>query len=306
MNAGTDSDRTARLLATELGALRREAPLAPYCAYGVGGPAELLVEARSTAELERAVVAARELSVPLTVLGQATNVLVADAGVRGLVVLARNAEVRLDGERLTAGAGAIVPELVTQLAEQSLGGLEFAGNIPGSVGGAVVGNAGAYGAAVADVLVAARLLVDGHARAFSAQELRMGYRTTALKRRELDAVVLDATFALHGGERGPLLAQIARDAELRRSKHPLEYASCGSYFKNPSRDVAAAALIERCGLKGFAMGHASVSVKHANFLIATAGCRADEIRALAVEVKRRVLETTGVALEEEAVHLGFG
>ena len=133
----------------------------------------------------------------------------------------------------------------------------------------------------------------------------MEYRTTALKRGELDGVVLAATFALHGGERGKLLAEIARDAELRRSKHPLEYASCGSYFKNPSRETPAAALIERAGLKGFALGGASVSVKHANFLVAAPGCRADEIRALAVEVKRRVFETTGVRLQEEVVHLGF-
>jgi UDP-N-acetylmuramate dehydrogenase len=305
MSVSTDNDPVSAALTAELPALQREAPLAPLCAYGVGGPAEYLYTARSQGELERAVSAAHELGVPLTVLGQATNVLIADAGLRGLVVLTRNEAATLDGELLTVGAGAVVPELVTGLAEEGLGGLEFAGNIPGSVGGAVVGNAGAYGRDVAGALVAASVLVGGAVRSLGAAQLGMAYRTTALKRRELDGVVLAATFALHGGERGKLLAEIARDAELRRSKHPLEYASCGSYFKNPSRETPAAALIERAGLKGFALGGASVSVKHANFLVAAPGCRADEIRALAVEVKRRVFETTGVRLQEEVVHLGF-
>ena len=299
------ADRVAAALAAALPSLERDVPLAPLCAYGVGGPAEYLFAARSQAQLERAVALARELRLPLTVLGQATNVLIADAGLRGLVVLVRNAETHLEGELLTVGAGAVVPELVTGLAEQGLGGLEFAGNIPGSVGGAVVGNAGAYGRDVAGALVTASLLVAGEVRSYDAGELGMGYRTTALKRGELDAVVLAATFALHGGERGKLLAEIARDAELRRSKHPLEYASCGSYFKNPSSETPAAALIERAGLKGFALGGASVSSKHANFLVAAPGCRADEIRALAGEVKRRVFEVTGVQLEAEVLHLGF-
>jgi len=304
-NAAADNNRAAAALAAALPSLERDVPLAPLCAYGVGGPAEYLFAARSQAQLERAVALAQELSLPLTVLGQATNVLIADAGLRGLVVLTRNAETHLEGELLTVGAGAVVPELVTGLAERGLGGLEFAGNIPGSVGGAVVGNAGAYGRDVAGVLVTASVLVDGEVRSYGSTELGMGYRTTALKRGELDAVVLAATFALHGGERGKLLAEIARDAELRRSKHPLEYASCGSYFKNPSSETPAAALIERAGLKGFALGGASVSSKHANFLVAAPGCRAAEIRALAGEVKRRVFEVTGVQLEEEVLQLGF-
>lgn len=300
-----DKNQTAAALAAALPGLQRGVPLAPLCAYGVGGPAEYLFAARSPAQLERAVAVARELRLPLTVLGQATNVLIADAGLPGLVVLARNADAHLDGELLTVGAGAIMPNLVTDLAERSLGGLEFAGNIPGSVGGAIVGNAGAYGRDIATALVTARLLVDGQLRDFNTSALGMAYRTTALKRGELDGVVIAATFALHGGERSKLLAEIAADADLRRRKHPLEYASCGSYFKNPSRETTAAALIERAGLKGFALGGASVSVKHANFLVAAPGCRADEILALATEVKRRVFAISGVRLQEEVVHLGF-
>ena len=301
-------------LRRELPGLREAVPLAPYCAYGVGGPAEWLFEACATAELARAVTLGRQLGVPVTVLGQATNVLVGDTGVPGLVVLARDEESSLDGELLTVGAGMVLSKLVTGLAERGLGGLEFAGNIPGSVGGAVVGNAGAYGRAVADALVTADVLVGGQIWSMTAADLDLGYRTSALKRRAAGApqrpdlagaVVLRATFVLRPGSRTALLEEIARDAERRRTKHPLEYASCGSYFKNPSPQRPAARLIEEAGLKGLRVGRAEVSGRHANFLVALDGARAADILALAAEVQRRVHDTFGVALEEEVVRLGM-
>jgi UDP-N-acetylmuramate dehydrogenase len=295
---------TLDILTTELPGVRREAPLAPQCAYGVGGPAEYLFAARSSDELVRAASLGPELDLRVTVLGQATNVLVADAGLRGLVILARNDGQTLDGELVTAGAGAVLPDMVTGLAERGLAGLEFAGNIPGSVGGAVVGNAGAYGSSVSDALVSAQLLIEGRVIALTPDQLDLGYRTSALKQ-GMQAVVVEATFALHGGERNALLDQIAHDAELRRSAHPLEYASCGSFFKNPSRERPAAALIEQAGLKGLRVGHATVSRTHANFLVAQPGATAADLLALAAEVKRRVLTASGVPLEEEVVLLGF-
>jgi len=295
---------THDVLTTELPGLGTQVPLAPHCAYGVGGPAEYLFAARSSDELVRAATLGRELELPVTVLGQATNVLVADAGLRGLVILTRNDEQTLDGELVTAGAGAVLPDMVTGLAERGLAGLEFAGNIPGSVGGAVVGNAGAYGSSVGDALVSAQLLIEGRVIARTPDQLDLGYRTSALKQ-GMQAVVVEATFALHGGERNALLDQIARDAERRRSAHPLEYASCGSFFKNPSRERPAAALIEQAGLKGLRVGRATVSRAHANFLVAQPGATAADLLALAAEVKRRVLEAYGERLEEEVVLLGF-
>jgi UDP-N-acetylmuramate dehydrogenase len=291
--------------------LRRELPgleeavrLAPLCTYGVGGPAEYLYRATTTDALVHAVAVARDLAVPLTVLGRMTNVLVADAGLPGLVVLARNETQQLDGEVLTVGAGAELPAVVAGLAEDGLAGLEYAGNIPGSVGGAVVGNAGAYGRSVSDVLATTRLLEGGRVRDAGPEELEFGYRTSALKSRR-DVVVLEATFALTRGERSALLGEIARDAELRRIKHPLEYGSCGSYFKNPSRELPAAKLIEEAALKGLTVGRAQVSTKHANFLVALPGARATDVLALSAEVKRRVREQSGVELVEEVRRLGF-
>ena len=292
------------MLRRELDGLEAAVPLAPLCAYGVGGPAEYLYRATSTGALAHAVKTARRAGVPFTVLGRATNVLVADAGLPGLTVLARNEAFTIDGERIEVEAGAELPGLVTDLAERGLAGLEFAGNIPGSVGGAVVGNAGAYGRAVSDVLVSVHLLDGVTEHVKEPAELEFRYRTSLFKQLP-ELTVLSAVFRLARGERSALLAEIAWDAELRRSKHPLEYASCGSFFKNPSRELPAARLIEDAGLKGFRLGGACVSDKHANFLVALAGASAADIVALATEVKRRVREQSGHELVEEVRRLGF-
>jgi UDP-N-acetylmuramate dehydrogenase len=194
--------------------------------------------------------------------------------------------------------------LVSEMAGRGLAGLEFAGNIPGSVGGAVVGNAGAYGRAVGDVLVSVHLLDGVTEHVKPPEDLDFGYRTSLFKQLP-ELTVLSATFSLRHGSTDELQAEIARDAALRRSKHPLEYASCGSYFKNPSRELPAARLIEDAGLKGFALGCARVSDKHANFLVALPGATAADIVALADEVKRRVREHSGHELIEEVRRLGF-
>ncbi|MFA4964782.1 MAG: UDP-N-acetylmuramate dehydrogenase [Thermoleophilia bacterium] len=302
MDAGDTQIRET--LRRELPGLEEAVPLAPLCAYGVGGPAEYLFRALTTGTLVHAVLTARELGLPVTVLGRCTNVLVGDAGIAGLVVLARADGATLDEELLRVEAGAELPGLISDLAGQGLAGLEFAANIPGSVGGAVVGNAGAYGSSVSDALVDVHVLEEGKEHVVEPARLDFGYRTSLLKLRP-DIVVLSASFLLRRGRRDELLSQIARDAELRRRKHPLECASCGSFFKNPSRELPAARLIEDAGLKGLAVGRARVSAKHANFLIAEPGATAADIVELAAEVRRRVREQSGYELVEEVRRLGF-
>jgi len=291
-------------LRRELPGLEEAVPLASFTAYGVGGPAEFLVRAGTTGVLVHAVLTARELGQPVTVLGRCTNVLVGDTGVRGLTVLARNGGTTLHGHVLRAEAGVDLPDLVADVAGQGLAGLTFAANIPGSVGGAVVGNAGAYGESVSDSLIEVHLLEEGKEHVVPPDRLDFGYRTSLLKSRP-DIVVLSAAFQLRHGHRDELLRRISDDAALRRSKHPLEYASCGSYFKNPSREVPAARLIEDAGLKGLRVGRAHVSEKHANFLVAEPGATAADITTLAAEVARRVKETSGYELREEVRRLGF-
>ena len=294
---------TADILRRELPGLEEAVPLAPLCTYGVGGPAEFLFTATTTNALVHAVRTARRNGVPLTVLGRATNVLVGDAGLPGLTVLVRATAHTLDDDVLHVEAGAELPALVAELAERGLGGLEFAGNIPGSVGGAVVGNAGAYGQAVSDVLVAVHFMDGLTEHIKGPEELEFGYRTSLFKQLP-DLIVLSATFRLHRAPVDDLQAELAADAALRRSKHPLEYASCGSYFKNPSRELPAARLIEDAGLKGLTVGLARVSEKHANFLVALPGATAADIEALAGEVRRRVRDHSGYELVEEVRRLG--
>jgi UDP-N-acetylmuramate dehydrogenase len=297
-------DDVRETLRRELPGLEEAVPLAPLCAYRVGGPAQFLYAAHDTNALAFAVRLAREVELPLTILGRATNVLVGDDGLPGLVVLARNERQAIDGDVLRVEAGAELPGLVAGLTARGFAGLEFAGNIPGSVGGAVVGNAGAYGRAVSDALVEVQVLDGRGERRATPDELAFGYRTSLFKSRP-DLVVLAATFSLAHGEPDALRAEIARDAEVRRSKHPTEYGSCGSYFKNPSRELPAARLIDEAGLKGLTLGRARVSEKHANFLVALEGATAADILALAVEVKRRVRENSGHELEEEVRLLGM-
>lgn len=342
---GNDHRDTLRRLRRELPGVEEAVPLAPLCAYGVGGPAEFLVEARTDEALVRALSVGSGMGLPICVLGQATNVLIGDGGVPGLLVLARNDAWSVEDDVLTAGAGTVLAGMIVDLAECGLGGLEFAGNIPGSVGGAVVGNAGAYGRCVADALIDVDLAThEGRVTRVPPATLDLGYRTSAIKRallrggaagvagpdtaaapdpsspatesralrsRQAEAgaaaaggVVVGARFRLTPGARGTLLEEIARDAELRRSKHPLEYASCGSYFKNPSPQRPAAQLIQEAGLKGLTVGRARVSERHANFLVALEGATAVDLRDLATEVKRLVKGAHGVDLEEEVVHLG--
>lgn len=299
-----DRQEVREVLRRELPGLEEAVPLAPLTAYGVGGPAELLVRAVTTGVLVHAVLTARELGLAVTVLGRCTNVLVGDAGLPGLTVLARNAASTLDGDVLRAEAGVELPALVGDLAARGFAGLTFAGNIPGSVGGAVVGNAGAYGESVSDALLDVHLLEEGKEHLVSPESLDFGYRTSLLKSRS-DIVVLSASFRVERSRSDELLRRIADDAALRRRKHPLEYASCGSYFKNPSRELPAARLIEDAGLKGLRVGRAHVSEKHANFLVAEPGATADDIVTLAGEVVRRVRETSGYELTEEVRRLGF-
>jgi UDP-N-acetylmuramate dehydrogenase len=295
---------SADILRRELDGLEEAVPLAPYSAYRVGGPAEFLYRAATTGQLVHAVRTARQLAVTLTILGRGTNVLIGDAGLEGLTILVRSSSYTIDGTLLRVEAGVELPTLVAELAARGYAGLEFAGNIPGSLGGAVVGNAGAYGRCVSDCLTEVHFLDGPTEHAKEPAELEFAYRSSIFKRFP-ELVVLSAAFRLTRADPAALLAEVAADAELRRSKHPLDQGSCGSYFKNPSRELPAARLIEAAGLKGLTIGRAQVSEKHANFLVGLPGATAAEIAALAAEVVRRVREHSGYELAEEVRRLGI-
>ena len=291
-------------LASALGdGVRRNEPLARHTSARIGGPADLLVEVRSAGELARVVRLARSHGVPWCILGGGSNVLVADAGVRGLVILNRARQVHFPAEGwVRAESGASLSPLARQCIARGWAGLEWAVNVPGTVGGAVVGNAGAFGGDVAGVLHSVALLEsDGRIRQWPAAALEYGYRTSRLKG-DGDRVVLVATFRLQPADRSALEAFAEQVSRRRKASQP-PGASMGSIFKNPPGDYAGR-LIEAAGLKGMQVGEAQISPHHANFFINRGAARAADVKALIDLARQRVEEQFGVRLELEIELVG--
>ena len=296
-------------LARALGArARRDEPLAAYTTMRVGGPADLLVICRTVEEVVEAVEMARAHDVPFLVLGDGSNVLVADAGVRGLVVINRADRVRIEEDGTAwAEAGASMAALARETARRGWAGLEWAAGLPGTVGGAVVGNAGAFGGDVASVLRSATVLEpDGTVVERPAEWFEFGYRASRLKgtggREQGDRVVLAATFGLQRGDPETSQARVAEILRERRARQP-GGATMGSTFKNPPGDYAGR-LIEAAGLKGYRLGGVRVSELHANFLINTGGATAAEVWALIQHIRAEVERRFGVWLELEVERVG--
>jgi UDP-N-acetylmuramate dehydrogenase len=278
----------------------------------VGGPADLLLVAESIPEVLRAIELARRYGIAWWALGGGCNVLIADQGLRGLVIVNRADEISFKAQRVRADAGARLAVLAQQTVDRSLAGLEWAAGLPGTVGGGVVGNAGAFGGDIAQVLHSARIVEqrgDVVERANPWFEFR--YRGSRVKQeircaRELgrgQCVVLVATFELEQGDAETLRARANELLTLRRSKHPAA-ATMGSTFKNPM-DNYAGRLIELAGLKGCRIGGAKISEQHANFLINEGNATATEVLSLIEHTQAEVERQFGVALELEIELLGW-
>lgn len=290
--------------------VRRGEVLSEHCSFRTGGPADLFIEVASEEELEKTMELLGESGTETFLLGRGTNLLIGDGGYRGAVVTmcgpsaARSAlgEVMIRGRQLTAGAGASLLKIAMAAKDAGLAGFEFAAGIPGSLGGAVMMNAGAYGGEMKNVVQSVRILRPGKGiRQYAAQEMEFGYRTSLLKRES--GIVLSAEIELEPGDSRAIADQITQLAQKRRDKQPLEYASAGSTFKRPE-GYFAGKLIQDAGLRGFAIGDAQVSEKHAGFVINRGSASAAQIRRLIEEVQRIVLEDSGVQLEREVIFLG--
>ncbi len=287
--------------------LREGVPLAPYTSARVGGPADYLLLARSATELEGVCRALWALGMDFRMLGGGSNVLVADAGVRGVVVLnqAKDAEFVTGGEgaSVTAESGASFGSVARRAVEQGLGGLEWAATIPGTVGGAIVGNAGAFGGEVSQALKVADILQRPDRREpWLAERFEFGYRSSWLKRNPGEAVVLSGTFALQAETREAVRERVAEFATRRQETQP-SGASWGSMFKNPPGDHAGR-LIEAAGLKGTHQGAAEISSRHANFFINHGGATAADVWTLIEKARDEVRRQSGVELELEIERLG--
>ena len=274
-----------------------------YTTLRLGGPADWLITPGSARELLQILAEARENRIPVTVIGQGSNLLVLDGGIRGAVIrMARGMrDCFVRGNLLVADAGTMLHAAASMAAEKGLTGLEFASGIPGTVGGGVIMNAGAYGGEMSQtVLEAVVMHRDGTMQTIPAEELQFGYRHSALQGSE--DIVCHVTFRLENGDRDGILARMKDLNRQRAEKQPLDVPSAGSTFKRPE-GAFAAALIDQCGLKGYAVGGARVSTKHAGFLVNTGDSAADYLN-LVQTVQRIVEERTGIRLEPEIRILG--
>lgn len=286
---------------------RRNEPLARHTTFRVGGPADWFVRAETHGDLVQVVRQGRRLNLSIFILGNGSNVLVADAGIRGLVIenLTRKIEQHHDGEQLTviADSGASLPGLANRLARQGWSGLEWAIGVPSTVGAAVVGNAGAHGSMIGDMLIRAELLDrQDQIRWWDKSQLEYEYRASLLKKHPGDYVVLRAEFELRQDDPANCIARMNRYTEHRRRTQPTE-PSVGSMFKNPPGDFAGR-LIEVAGLKGERVGQVQVSPVHANFFVNRGGATANDVAQLIERVRKRVTEKFGVELELEIELVG--
>ena len=287
-------------------AVRLQEPMSAHTTFRIGGPADYFVEAGSESVLKELLLLCRETETPFFILGNGSNLLVSDEGYRGVMISLRGFdEISFrEGENtevgktiMTAGSGVLLSKAAMQAAERGLTGFEFAGGIPGTLGGAVTMNAGAYGGEIRDVILSARVMTKaGDVRELSAGELDLSYRHSIIQ--EKDLIVLSADFAFAHGDEEQIKEQMRQLNTQRREKQPLEYGSAGSTFKRPE-GYFAGKLIQDAGLKGYRSGDVMVSEKHSGFVVNVGkGTCGDAMRVIE-HVQRTVYEQFGVELELE-------
>lgn len=285
-------------------AVLEDAPMKHYTTMRVGGPADILLDAASEEEVITAVAICRQAGAPYWVMGNGSNLIVGDKGIRALVIHIgkRMAAVYAEGDTLFAQAGASMMQTVRAAHTLGLTGLEFAGGIPGTVGGAVTMNAGAYGGEIKQkLLTAAVLLPNGDTAVWDCEALGFGHRISRLQNG--GGVCLNARFRLERGDVEQARALLADLMRRRREKQPLQYPSAGSVFKRPEGHFASQ-LIDQAGLKGLRVGDAEVSCMHAGFIINRANATAADVVALIRLIQQKVQERFGVTLEPEVRLIG--
>ena len=281
-----------------------EEPMAKHTSFRIGGPADVLAQPADEAELAALLKRAGEHAVPVTLVGNGSNLLVRDKGIRGLVIKLSNSfsDMKALGNELTFGSGISLAMASKKAASLSLSGLEFAVGIPGTIGGAVYMNAGAYDGEMAKVVTSVRVMDrEGKISELKASELAFAYRHTALQNSGL--IVTSVTCVLQPDEADAIAAKMADFSQRRISKQPLELPSAGSMFKRPP-GYFAGTLIDQTGLKGYTVGGAQVSTKHAGFVVNVGGATAQDVLQLISDVQSKVFAAHGVRLEPEVLVLG--
>lgn len=279
-------------------------PMTKHTSFHIGGPAELMAQPQSEAELQSLLLKAAEAAVPVTLVGNGSNLLVRDKGIRGLVIKLGSMlrDIKVSGNVLTFGSGVSLAQASKKAAELGLSGMEFAVGIPGSIGGAVYMNAGAYDGEMSKVVKSVRVMdAAGEVSELSAGELDFGYRHSALQ--GSSKIVTSVTVELAAGDKQAIAEKMADFSNRRITKQPLELPSAGSMFKRPP-GYFAGTLIDQTGLKGYTVGGAQVSTKHAGFVVNIGGATAADVLQLISDVQAKVFAAHGVKLEPEVLVLG--
>lgn len=279
------------------------ANMSEHIYFKVGGPADVLLIPKTKDQIVRTIKVCKENNIPYYVIGNGSNLLVKDGGIRGVVIkLTELNNIDISEGKVIAETGALLKDASKIALEHNMTGLEFACGIPGSIGGAVFMNAGAYNGEIADVIESAEVLTaDGKIINYTKEELNLGYRTSRVM--EEKAIVLEAVFALQDGEHEKIKARVDDLTEKRESKQPLEYPSAGSTFKRPEGHFAGK-LIQDAGLKGYSIGGAAVSQKHSGFVINKGGATAKDILDLIAHIQSEVRNQFGVELHPEVRIIG--
>lgn len=280
-------------------------PMSSLTTFHIGGPADVLVKPKNEGELKSAILAAKECGIPLMLLGKGSNLLVSDDGIEGAVIHIADGldkiEV-LENGIVSCKAGASLAALCSACLNSGLSGLEFAYGIPGSVGGAIYMNAGAYGGEMRDVVRSVTYMTgEGEIKTASADELDFSYRHSRFSGK--DDIILSAQFALVEDKKESIRARMDDYIGRRKDKQPLNFPSAGSVFKRPE-GYFAGALVEQCGLKGYTVGGAQVSEKHAGFIVNVGGATCSDVLGLIEHIKATVFQKFGVALESEIIKIG--
>lgn len=283
--------------------VKRHQPLAPHSYCGIGGPADYFLTVQDDTVLPGLLGRLGESGIPYTVLGAGSNTLILDGGVEGMVLQLGWHRMEARDTTVTLSGGYLMPRAAAETGKVGLSGLEFGAGVPGTVGGSVVGNAGAFGVEVKDRLLSARVLnPEGKPLTLTSSECAFAYRDSRFKRPELAGwIVLEACFGLARSEPASVRAAIQQVQRERRLTQPVERRSLGSIFKNPPGD-AAGRLIEACGLKGMRVGQAQIAPRHANFIVNLGGARASDVLALMDAARERVQVRFDIHLEPE-IHL---
>jgi UDP-N-acetylmuramate dehydrogenase len=285
--------------------LKQDLLLAPLTTFGIGGKADFFFQVQKPEELVFAVRSAQELRIPFFVLGGGSNILISDSGFRGLVIKNQCSEMVINKEAVTCQSGALLQDMVNEATERSLSGLEFAAGIPGTVGGAIRGNAGAFGKNIGDLLVKAVILTEnGNVREVQRDYFAFGYRDSIVK--HTGEVVLSATFGLSEKNKQDIRREVESSLKNRRERIPWQNKSAGCFFKNvdgPDGKIAAGLLLDQIGAKEMRQGDAQVWEQHANILINAGKAKATDVIKLARRLKEKVKKKFDIELEEEIVYI---